>query len=76
MLTGDAYHYKDPVDGQGIYDALLETKILDRALATFLSGSRSWGEAMAVYEKEAREATHPMFATTVDTMIARVRPVP
>jgi 2-polyprenyl-6-methoxyphenol hydroxylase-like FAD-dependent oxidoreductase len=65
VLTGDAYHYKDPVDGQGIYDALLETKILDSTLAAFCSGSRSWEDAMAVYEEDARNATHPMFVTTV-----------
>lgn len=65
VLSGDAYHYKDPVDGQGIYDALLETKLLDRALASWLSGSRSWDDAMATYTREAREATHPMFMTTV-----------
>jgi 2-polyprenyl-6-methoxyphenol hydroxylase-like FAD-dependent oxidoreductase len=28
LLVGDALHHKDPVDGQGIYDALLEAKIL------------------------------------------------
>jgi len=65
VLSGDAYHYKDPVDGQGIYDALLETKLLDRALAPWLSGSRSWDDAMATYTREAREATHAMFMTTV-----------
>lgn len=64
-LTGDAYHYKDPVDGQGIYDALLESKILDRALASFVSGARSWDDAMAAYDKEVYEATHPMFVATV-----------
>jgi 2-polyprenyl-6-methoxyphenol hydroxylase-like FAD-dependent oxidoreductase len=64
VLSGDAYHYKDPVDGQGIYDALLETKILDRALTSWCSGSRSWDDAMATYEREARAATHPMFLTT------------
>ena len=25
LVVGDAVHHKDPIDGQGIYDALLET---------------------------------------------------
>ncbi|MEZ4297042.1 MAG: NAD(P)/FAD-dependent oxidoreductase [Polyangiaceae bacterium] len=65
VLTGDALHYKDPVDGQGIYDALLETKLLDGAIALWSSGSRSWEDAMAGYRKAVWEATHSMFLTTV-----------
>lgn len=51
VLAGDALHYKDPVDGQGIYDALLGTKLLDPALASWWSGEKSWGEAMATYKQ-------------------------
>lgn len=64
VLVGDAYHFKDPVDGQGIYDALLGAKLLDGALAAWRSGSRSWESAMSAYEREARAATHPMFLMT------------
>ncbi len=64
VLAGDALHYKDPVDGQGIYDALLGTKLLDRALASWCSGASSWDEAMAMYKEAVWAATHPMFLTT------------
>jgi 2-polyprenyl-6-methoxyphenol hydroxylase-like FAD-dependent oxidoreductase len=63
VLVGDALHYKDPVDGQGIYDALLETKILDEAIAGW-NGGRPWTEAMAGYERAVREATYGMYTAT------------
>src|SRR5690606_12999162 len=31
-LVGDAFHYKDPLDGQGIYDAFLSAKYLSEAI--------------------------------------------
>lgn len=64
VLVGDAVHYKDPVDGQGIYDALLEAKLLDRALDAWMSGARSWEAAMSTYWREVVDATHPMFVAT------------
>ncbi len=64
-LCGDAIHHKDPIDGQGIYDALLSTQFLDLALAAALSGEVSWQDAMAKYERELRQATHPMFMSTM-----------
>ncbi|MBK8252585.1 MAG: FAD-dependent monooxygenase [Polyangiaceae bacterium] len=64
-LVGDALHYKDPVDGQGIYDALLETKLLDQALSLWLSGARTWDDAMKAYRDDVWAATQPMFKTTV-----------
>lgn len=66
-LVGDALHYKDPVDGQGIYDALLEAKLLDAALARFLAGT-SWDEAMAGYAETVRAETRPMFLATTDRL--------
>jgi flavin-dependent dehydrogenase len=68
-LTGDAYHYKDPVDGQGIYDALLETKILAEAIAEWKGGTLTWEQAGALYKEKAWAATYPMFQSSV----ARVR---
>ncbi len=65
VLVGDAVHYKDPVDGQGIYDALLGARLLDEALATFLTGERPWATAMADYARGLREATHPMYRETL-----------
>jgi 2-polyprenyl-6-methoxyphenol hydroxylase-like FAD-dependent oxidoreductase len=62
-LVGDALHHKDPVDGQGIYDALLEAKLLAAALREVRAGA-AWADAMARYEREVRQATHPMFLAT------------
>lgn len=64
VLAGDAWHYKDPVDGQGIYDALLGTRILAEQLDAALSGKDA-ATAVADYAARARAATHPMFLATV-----------
>jgi flavin-dependent dehydrogenase len=68
VLVGDAAHYKDPGDGQGMYDALLGARILDIALATWLAGERSWEQAVADYERELHAATHDMFVETVSRL--------
>jgi 2-polyprenyl-6-methoxyphenol hydroxylase-like FAD-dependent oxidoreductase len=65
VLVGDALHYKDPVDGQGIYDALLEARVLDEALGAWHAGERGWDEAMAGYVRGVRDGTHTMFKQTV-----------
>lgn len=64
VLVGDALHHKDPVDGQGIYDALLETKILAEELETWRAGEQSWAELVARYDRRVREGTHSMFLAT------------
>ena len=66
VLAGDAVHYKDPIDGQGIYDALLGTKILAEAIRQWKQDGRSWDEAMKFYQDELWQATHPMFLQTVE----------
>ena len=38
LLVGDALHHKDPVDGQGIYDALVEAKRLAELLVLERAG--------------------------------------
>jgi flavin-dependent dehydrogenase len=63
VLVGDAVHYKDPVDGQGIYDALLGTKILAEAIRKWKGGA-SWDEAMQFYKDEFWKETHTMFLQT------------
>lgn len=66
VLVGDAAHYKDPVDGQGIYDALLGTKILADAIRKWKQEHCSWDEAMKFYQDELWKATHTMFLQTVE----------
>jgi 2-polyprenyl-6-methoxyphenol hydroxylase-like FAD-dependent oxidoreductase len=68
VLVGDALHHKDPVDGQGIYDALLEAKRLDEALASVDAGTRTFAEAVAWYDKRVQEDTHGMFVATMERL--------
>jgi hypothetical protein len=60
-------HDKDPVDGQGIYDPLLGSKLLDAALAAWLGG-QPWEAARAGYEKAVVAETRPMFLATTDRL--------
>ena len=65
VLVGDAVHYKDPIDGQGIYDALLGTKILAQAILKWKQERCSWEEAMKFYQDQLWKETHTMFLQTV-----------
>jgi len=64
-LVGDAAHYKDPVDGQGIYDALVGARALDAALAPWLAGDATWDAAAARYRSALMAETHDMYSETV-----------
>jgi 2-polyprenyl-6-methoxyphenol hydroxylase-like FAD-dependent oxidoreductase len=68
VLVGDALHHKDPVDGQGIYDALLETKILAEELEAWRAGERGWDELLVRYDRRVREGTHAMFMATMERL--------
>jgi len=65
VLTGDAVHHKDPIDGQGIYDALALSKLLAHELLQWRAGRQTWDEAVARYEQAMLAETHPMFESTV-----------
>jgi 2-polyprenyl-6-methoxyphenol hydroxylase-like FAD-dependent oxidoreductase len=67
-LVGDALHQKDPIDGQGIYDALLEAKLLDEELAPFFAGERPFAASIDAYRYRVHEATRPMFLATMDRL--------
>jgi 2-polyprenyl-6-methoxyphenol hydroxylase-like FAD-dependent oxidoreductase len=64
-LVGDAVHYKDPSDGQGIYDALLGSKLLAQSIITWKHHGAAWEVAGAHYQQVLKEATYPMFLQTV-----------
>jgi 2-polyprenyl-6-methoxyphenol hydroxylase-like FAD-dependent oxidoreductase len=68
VLVGDAFHQKDPIDGQGIYDALVEAKVLDEELAPFLAGERTFAVSVDAYRRRADETTRPMFLATLDRL--------
>jgi 2-polyprenyl-6-methoxyphenol hydroxylase-like FAD-dependent oxidoreductase len=63
-LVGDAVHYKDPLDGQGIYDALLGAKLLAEAVLTWKTSGQPWQQAGLTYEQTLHDATHLMFRQT------------
>jgi flavin-dependent dehydrogenase len=63
-LVGDAFHYKDPIDGQGVYDTLLETKILAEAIGPWRQGHITWEQAGTSYKEKAWAMTYPMFNMT------------
>lgn len=60
-LVGDAYHQKDPLDGQGIYNAVVTGKALAHAMRDWKKGTISWEEALAKYDESARVKTYPMY---------------
>jgi 2-polyprenyl-6-methoxyphenol hydroxylase-like FAD-dependent oxidoreductase len=68
VLVGDALHHKDPVDGQGIYDALVEGKALAEALAAWLAGKQSFEQALAAYHARVQAETHGMFLATMERL--------
>jgi 2-polyprenyl-6-methoxyphenol hydroxylase-like FAD-dependent oxidoreductase len=63
-LVGDAFHCKDPLDGQGIYDALLESKILAPWIVRNLKGECDAASAERGYSEEVLAAVRPMFEQT------------
>ena len=64
-LVGDAVHYKDPSDGQGIYDALLGSKLLAQSIRDWKHNDVAWEVAGAQYQQTLKAATHPTFLQTV-----------
>ncbi len=64
-LVGDAYHQKDPLDGQGIYDAVFTAKALARELAAYFAGEQDWETTLRRYDSAARSETYPMYQSTL-----------
>ncbi len=64
-LVGDAYHQKDPLDGQGIYDAVYTAKVLATCIDDYLSGRKLWAQALIDYDRDARAETYPMYRSTL-----------
>lgn len=67
-LVGDAVHYKDPSDGQGIYDALLESKLLAQSILDWKQNGTTWAVAGARYQQQMMAATHATFEQTVENV--------
>ncbi len=68
-LVGDALRQIDPMDAQGIYDALWMAKELSRAIVAWKNGSCSWEQAIATYQQAVHAETHARYLAT----LARVK---
>lgn len=64
-LVGDALHQKDPLDGQGIYDAVATAKLLATALIDWKQGRLGWEAALSQYDAAVRAETMPMYQETM-----------
>lgn len=65
-LVGDAYHQKDPLDGQGIYDAVYTAKALAYAIKYWRSGEKTWDEALEWYDETVRIRTFAAYRSVLD----------
>jgi 2-polyprenyl-6-methoxyphenol hydroxylase-like FAD-dependent oxidoreductase len=63
-LVGDAFHYESPLDGQGIYNALLASKFLAEAISQWKSG-KPWQQAGEEYQQRFYNSSHDMLKQTV-----------
>jgi 2-polyprenyl-6-methoxyphenol hydroxylase-like FAD-dependent oxidoreductase len=68
-LVGDALHQKDPVDGQGIHDAIFTSRALAHAILRWQDGQQSWDAARAQFDQEVWAEMHPMYIATVMTVL-------
>ncbi len=64
-LVGDAVHQKDPLDGQGIYNALFTAKALANAIIDWRCHHTNWTQALTEYEQAVIAETRPMYHATM-----------
>jgi flavin-dependent dehydrogenase len=65
VLVGDALHQVDPMDAQGIYDALFMAKVLSQAIDDWKRGRRTWHDTIAQYEARVHAETHARYVETL-----------
>jgi 2-polyprenyl-6-methoxyphenol hydroxylase-like FAD-dependent oxidoreductase len=63
-LVGDAFHYESPLDGQGIYNALLASKFLAEGIQQWKAG-RPWLEVGQEYRQRFYDTSYAMLKQTV-----------
>lgn len=70
-LVGDAYHQKDPLDGQGIYNAVFSAKALAVAIDQYRRGEHvTWAEALDWYDETVRIKTYSMYRALISRVQA------
>lgn len=67
-LVGDAYHQHDPLDGQGIFNALFTAKSLAWAIRYWKRGQMTWSEALEWYDETSRSKTYGMYRQTLNNV--------
>ena len=75
-LVGDAYHQKDSIDAQGVYDALVGAKYLAEAIGTWKKGQKTQQEALHDYGKRIYEHLKPMFDSTMGRVKREIYDIP
>lgn len=73
-LVGDAGYNKDFITAQGILDAFRDAELCAKALDETLSGARSFGDAMAEYQRTRDERGGAMYDFTCE--LATLEPPP
>jgi flavin-dependent dehydrogenase len=73
-LVGDAYHQKDPIDGQGIYDAVFSSRAMAAALVKWQNGESTWDEALQTYDDVVRAEMLPQYETTLNRVQQQMYP--
>ncbi len=73
-LVGDAYHQKDPIDGQGIYDSVYTSRTLADALITWSNKELTWDDALAQYDERARAEMGPQYEMTISRVQQNMYP--
>lgn len=68
-LVGDAAHHKDPLGGQGIYDAVFGAKILSEAIVHYAVEGVPFEKAMYAYQARLQDETLPMYRNTLAARI-------
>jgi flavin-dependent dehydrogenase len=65
-LCGDAYLQEDPLDGQGIYNAVYGAKRLAQAILYDWRCEMLWDQALAWYDEKMRVETYYMYQAAID----------
>jgi 2-polyprenyl-6-methoxyphenol hydroxylase-like FAD-dependent oxidoreductase len=73
-LVGDAGYNKDFITAQGITDAFRDAELCATGLDEWLSGARSYADAMGEYQTKRDQHGMPMFEFT--TQLATLEPPP
>lgn len=68
-LVGDAAHHKDPLGGQGIYDAVFGAKALSEAILAWRLQDVPFARAMHDYQQRVQDETLPMYRNTLTARI-------